>query len=392
MMISTLCTLALLAAQPKPIAEIPFRIGDDSMIIDSVVNGVTVSCMFDTGYSGSYVLNESVNIGKPDGSANLQDFVGVFEAKTVSLKSLKVGTLNVEPKTKLAVKMPNNDYSLNYGQHVVGIMGLEVFSDYIFEISFEDKKIYIYPKTYDITKVPGDGEKTFNLKMLPIGNNSIELSVRTADDEKMHLALDTGNAFYATTHRDVLVRLGMWTDDKAPMFVKQSMVASGAVDSWDLMMKDLTIFGVPVESSIWNIIDLPASSADHDGTVGFGFLKNFNITIDMERRRVLLENFTGKAGNDPLGEPGISAFWHPGTKRMTIYRVSKGSPADEAGIKVGDQILDVDGTLIGQIGFRKMYNLLTGEVGSTVKLALSRDGTLMRYEIKRAVLVNQAVK
>src|SRR5437773_2611322 len=65
------------------------------------------------------------------------------------------------------------------------------------------------------------------------------------------------------------------------------------------------IFGVPVKGSIWDVIDLPSSSVEDDGTVGYGFLKNFNIVIDFERRYVWLENFTGKVADEPKAEPGI---------------------------------------------------------------------------------------
>ena len=58
-------------------------------------------------------------------------------------------------------------------------------------------------------------------------------------------------------------------------FIKQSWVASGPVDSWSVHLKNMAIFGVLVASSIWDVIDLPSSSAESDGTVGYQFLKNF---------------------------------------------------------------------------------------------------------------------
>lgn len=386
--LAALTSTLLLAQQPAPIAEIPFRIGDDAIIADATVNGINVSCMFDTGFSGSFVLNESVNVGKADGSMTLVDFVGSFEASTVSIKNLKMGPLTVPAQGKQVVQMGNQDYSLSYGQHVVGIMGLEVFSDYVFQINYEQKKFIVYPKSHDITKAKTDNQKSFLLKMLPKGNNSIELTVAAPNGGKMYLALDTGNAFYATTHKDVLEKLKLWTEGEAPKFVKQSWVASGPVDSWDILMKDLKIYNVPVAESVWNIIDLPASSADHDGTVGYGFLKNFNITIDMERRHVLLENFSGEVSDPVKGDVGISAFYYPDQKRMIITRVSPNSPAEKAGIKRGDSLIDIDGDLITYVPFRRLMNMLAGESGSTVKVATSRNGNLTRHELKREPLVN----
>lgn len=103
------------AAQSK--SEWPFKILPDAIVVDSEVNGRRVSCMFDTGFSGSYVLNQSVNIGKPTGTMSLKDFVGVFEAPTVKVTSLKMGEVKFDTEGKEVVQMPDEDYTLNYGTH-----------------------------------------------------------------------------------------------------------------------------------------------------------------------------------------------------------------------------------------------------------------------------------
>jgi len=153
-------------------------------------------------------------------------------------------------------------------------------------------------------------------------------------------------------------------------------------------MQNVTIFGVPVPDSTWSIIDLPSSSAESDGTIGYGFLKNFNITIDYERRRVWFENFTGKVGNEPVGDLGVSAFYNPDIKRVMVFRVSPGSPAEKAGIKVGDHVLSVDGQDNLNIGFRRLLKLFEGEKGSKAQLVLSRAGSSFGMEVEREHLVN----
>ena len=153
-------------------------------------------------------------------------------------------------------------------------------------------------------------------------------------------------------------------------------------------MPKLSIFGVPVETSVWDIIDLPASAADSDGTVGFGFLKNFNIIIDYERRRVWLENFTGKFHEDEPAETGISVFWDNAKKSYVVYRVEDSSPASKVEIKRGDLLLSVDGDEALNIGFDRMKDKLEGKAGTKVKLAMSRAGQLYRVEVERVPLIN----
>lgn len=381
---------ALALANPQnQTVEVPFKIADNAIIVESVINGRKVACMFDTGFSGYYKLNATVNLGRPTGSITLRDFVGEFQAPTVRLTSMKMGPLDLKVNDEAtAVVHGNNNYSMVYGTHVDGIMGLAPIAHTVFTIDFERSRFVFHPKSFDITRLPVDGQRNHRLRMLPKGNNSIELSVEAHNGNKMTLALDTGNAFYATTHKDVLERIGLWKPGTKPNFMRQAWVASGAVDSWYAKLRNVKIYGIPVEESVWSIIDLPSSSADGDGTVGFGFLRNFNITVDMERRLVHLANFSGRVSDPPLGDIGLAATYRPEMQRMWIFNVTPGGPADRAGIKRGDHLLGIDGEFVRNMDFESLRRALEGEPGSTVNLSVSRNGELIRHELKRETMVN----
>lgn len=379
---------ALLALALQGPVEVPFRIGDNAIIVDAVVNGKKLSCMFDTGFSGCVVCDDTINMGPASGTMTLRDFVGEFQAKTVAVKSLKLGAMNIDPTDMEIVQQPSAHLSASYNTHTDGIMGFEVIRHNITEINFQNNKFVFHPRSMDITKRVPDNKKTFLVKMLPMGNNSIECEVLTKDGKRLILALDTGNAFYATTHKDVLERVGMWKSGQEPKFMKSSFVASGEVGSFYKTMPNMTIFGVPVENSVWSIIDLPSSSAEGDGTVGFGFLRNFNVVIDYDRRRVWLENWTGKTGSDQAAEIGVTALYDERSRKVRVYRVAPESPAAKAGIKVGDAILAVNDEDLGHPGYRQMTQMLEGPTGSKVKLVISRGGNLIRLEVERALLVN----
>ncbi len=383
------CFAALIAAQSTAgIVEVPFRIGEDAIIVDAIVNGRKASLMFDTGFSGAVVLDDSINIGQATGTITLRDFVGEFQAKTVKIKTLKLGEQSIDSAEMEAVQQPSQHYSYSYNTHCDGIMGFQVISHNITEINFEKKMFRFYPKSFDITKRTPDNKKTFLARLLPTGHNSMEMTVTAANGGKMTLALDTGNAFFATTHKDVLERIGLWQSGVSPKFMRSAFVASGEVGSWNARFKDMTIFGVPVPDSTWSIIDQASSSAEGDGTIGFGFLSNFNIIIDYERRRVWMENWTGKTGNMPVAEIGITAAPEPSGRRMFIYRVSNGGPAEKAGVKRGDFLLSVDGQDVEGMDGRRLMRLMEGEHGSKVPVVISRGGQLLRLEIPRDYLVN----
>ncbi|OJU64876.1 MAG: hypothetical protein BGO01_14215 [Armatimonadetes bacterium 55-13] len=368
--------------------EVPFRLAENAIIVDASVNNANVSLMFDTGFSGSVVINEGIDIGKPTGTMTLRDFVGQFQANTTKIKSLKLGSKVIDSKEMEAVQQPMGRISFGYNTHTDGIMGFEVIHRNITQINFEKSRFVFLPSTFDINKLVPDNKRTFMCKLLPIGHNSMEMEVKTKSGKILTLALDTGNSFYATTHKDVLERVGLWQVDQKPKYMKQSGVASGSVDSWNAKMHDMTIFGVPVPESVWDIIDAPSSSAEGDGTVGFGFLKNFNITIDYEKRRVFLENFTGKVVDEFTGTVGIGATYLKEAGGVYIYDVSPESPADKAGIKEGDLLLSVDGEDLDREDTRRVERMLEGKVGSKVKMAVSQKGAVRRFELERTLLVN----
>lgn len=377
-----------LLVQSSTYTAVPFEATDEAIIATAMVNGKSVRCMYDTGFSGSFILSDNFNVGKPTGTMRLRDFVGEFDAKTVKMTSLKIGAMTIPPEGMEVTQQPTEHMSESYNTHTDGIMGLEAMGGKTFQINFEKKEFRFYPDTFDATKLPVDGKKSFIAKLLPTGHNSLEMQVENAKGGKLTLALDTGNAFFATTHRDVLEELGMWEKNKKASYMTQASVASGAVDSYYLMLQDLKIFGVPVKYSTWSIIDAPSSSAEGNGTVGYQFLKNFNITVDMKHRRVHLEAFRDDVNFYPEGSTGISGGYFDDTKRVTVYRVIPGSPADKAGIKAGDALLSIDGKDLGREGFRDLEKLMHGAKGSKVQVAISRGGNLSRYELVREYLVN----
>ncbi|MEJ5170483.1 MAG: hypothetical protein WHU10_05810, partial [Fimbriimonadales bacterium] len=195
-----LSAIAAASVLVQPLAEVPFRVAEDAIIVDAQVNGRKLSLMVDTGFGGAVSVDSVVNIGKPTGVMNLKDFVGTFQAQSVRVESLRIGAYVVPADGMEAMLAPGERYStLSYNTHVDGILGLEPFKKGPFEINFQNRKFVFYPSSFDVSKRVPDGRRTFLLRMLPIGHSSIELAVEAPNGKKLVMALDTGNSFYATT-------------------------------------------------------------------------------------------------------------------------------------------------------------------------------------------------
>ncbi|MCG9894144.1 MAG: PDZ domain-containing protein [Fimbriimonadaceae bacterium] len=382
-----------LAADLKERIEVPFRIAQDAIIVDLQVNGRNVSLMFDSGFSGAFLINPNVDIGRPTGEMTLVDFVGSFQAPTVPVRSVQFGSKKLDISDMTIVKMDMSGLTSSYGTHCDGILGYEVFAPYITEINFEKSKFIFHPRSsMNLAAKTPDNVRTFKPRMLPKGNNSIELTVRTASGERLYLALDTGNAGYATTHRDVMERVGLWRPNMTPKFMGRSSIASGVVESFEVGVDNADIYGVKVPRSYWNVIDRPAASADKDGTIGFAFLRNFNIIIDPVQRFVWMENFTGEAANKPDYGPGLYAVYSRDLGRAIVAFVSPESPAAQAGIKPGDHLLGIDGRELTNLTFDQIQDLLMSAEPGQVNVAISRGGILSRHTLNRVKLANESAK
>jgi carboxyl-terminal processing protease len=66
-------------------------------------------------------------------------------------------------------------------------------------------------------------------------------------------------------------------------------------------------------------------------------------------------------------------LWAEGTE-LRIVDVFRGSPADEAGLKAGHFILEIDGFSVLQVGAKKSADMLRGPEGSRVQLVISNGG------------------
>ncbi len=69
-----------------------------------------------------------------------------------------------------------------------------------------------------------------------------------------------------------------------------------------------------------------------------------------------------------------------------IMEVTKGGPAEEAGLLAGDRIVAVDGAAIAEIGTGEATNRIRGEAGTTVVLTLERAGETLSFTVERRAI------
>ena len=77
--------------------------------------------------------------------------------------------------------------------------------------------------------------------------------------------------------------------------------------------------------------------------------------------------------------------------QIVVYGVTPNSPAEEAGIKVNDVIIKVDGNDCTGDDFETIPNKILGQEGTKVSVTVLRDGKEMTFDMKRRKIVNQTI-
>ena len=82
---------------------------------------------------------------------------------------------------------------------------------------------------------------------------------------------------------------------------------------------------------------------------------------------------------------------HPEKYTIRVIDVIPGSPADKAGIKIGDLITAVDGISVTEAGYDNTVNAIRGEIGTSVNVTVDREGESLTLTAVREKIVEELV-
>jgi C-terminal processing protease CtpA/Prc len=105
--------------------------------------------------------------------------------------------------------------------------------------------------------------------------------------------------------------------------------------------------------------------------VGFDLLRRFAVTIDVERRRVRLEEGQVAAGPSPARRRYGVRIQPSGSGDLEVAGRDPGSPAEKAGLLAGDRIVGVNGKPVGELSPGQIADMMHA---SPVSLVVERKG------------------
>lgn len=118
-----------------------------------------------------------------------------------------------------------------------------------------------------------------------------------------------------------------------------------------------------------------------DGLIGGTFLREFLVTVDYAGEQVLLRRYPARDHvHDEFTRVGVAlapiATAMPGQPHYEVQLVFPGSDAETQGLKVGDDVISIDGTSLEPLDLEAASALLLGAAGTTKALE-TPSGTLM---------------
>lgn len=379
----TIARIAVNEALPANTFHAPAAAADDlrfvdggtqaSVAVDVIQNTIVVPVTLD-GHALRFVLDSGgVTLVTAEAAARLGLRVeGRFEAggmtdQSVSAGLVRVGQLAVGDavilERQLLHVLPIPGASAALGADVDGVLGAELFRRLVLRIDYERAAITLLRPAAP----PGaDWGERLALTFLA----HVPCIDAVLDGTPAKFLVDTGNS------GSVLLHAASPAPRATSAITVVGMGIGGAIMGRFARGERLLLGGIAVDAPALRVLasgNHVLAASEVAGNIGGAILARFTATFDYARRALWL------APNASLGAPfhldrsGLRI--HSADGGFEVVAVMAGSPADEAGLRVGDVVVAVDGATVPGIALhvqRRAWQVAA--VGTRVELRVVRNG------------------
>jgi PDZ domain/Aspartyl protease len=366
----------------KARVEIPFKVYNGHIYLPVKIDGKGPFLMlFDSG--GANILQPSVakQLGlKVEGALGGS---GVGESKQdvgmTKVGRIELGGIVVRDQVFATIDLQDFASRVEGLDHVAGLVGYELFKRFPVTIDYQRSRAIFYnPETFEYA---GKGVRVpFRFKgHIPQVEGSVD-GIAGAFD------IDTGSRASIDLTGPFVDKNGLAEKYAAKYRVVSGAGVGGRVYSSLARAGALTLGDVAVVKPV-TYLSQQKQGAFADvylaGNVGYGVLKQFNITFDYSRQQLFFEK------NADYGRPDVadrSGMWLERTKRgFEVVDVVAGGAAEEAGLKAGDVIVAIDGKPTSAWLLADARTHLKAAEGTRVRVSIER--TKRELELKLRDLV-----
>ncbi|MFI1745464.1 PDZ domain-containing protein [Thalassobellus sediminis] len=405
--------------------KISFKLINNLIVVPVEINGVILSFLIDTGVTKSMIFN-FLNVSDTLRLYNTEKIFlrGLGEGKSIeALKSikniLKIGDVINLDQDLYAIYDSNLNFAPRLGIPIHGIIGYDLFKDLVVEINYSNRFIRLTnPEKYRYKKC--DKCERLNLEFYR-NKPYINAEIKVNDDKiPIKLLIDSGGSDSIWLFEDD--SLGIDSKDKyfydflghglsGSVYGKRSKLESFYLKSFELKNTN-----VAYPDSSYTLHARKVKN--RNGSLSGNILKRFNVIIDYNKSIITLkknshfkDKFSYNKSGIELAQDGLrfikeldnkinsnmikSAESSTNTKIVidTQYKMSlkpayaivelrNNSPAQKAGLQLGDVILSVNEKQAFNFSLQQLMHLFYAESGKNMKLKVDRKGEILTFKFQ----------
>jgi len=368
----------------KESTTIPFERYKDWIILKVKVNDAKVlSFLFDSG-APIAILREGVSTG----GLNL-NITGKVAVRGASGSPVDVPFATGVKFTLGDAEISNASMAAGMPTDVLtgldGIIGKCIFENAVVSINWKASTLTITQK--DKYQYKGNGSI---LPLYALSSGHIATDV---------LLENGGKKFSTKAVVDLGNRSGSHVDNiKASMLVEGNTALKNIIIGWGAtgpstgdisrisisLEKDITLNKVPFA---FKKVGEAFAQQDAYSNIGLDILSRFNLVFDYPGKRLILEKNDTYNAEFLYNQSGI--LQHPKREGdyISVAGIIPSSPAEEAGIKIGDKIISANGITAEIKNLHLLNEILTGKKTPDIELSLERNGTVFKKKIKPRKLI-----
>jgi hypothetical protein len=394
---ASLSIAGLIAAAPSlattaPL-EVPFEITSNKPFVQVTINGSTPRWfILDTGCSGgSVIAQHCADELKLERSEPVRTHLGAGAGVAVGVAITPDVTLSLSSDTMSVPALrvfPLDHVSPYEGRRVEGLLGEDFMRRHVVTIDYARQTLRVFdPASF---QVPSGGV-TIPIKIeygLVVAHGSITPTGRAPIP--CRFVIDTGVRTTLILYRPFAVAHRPFGPPGAAINATTGGGAGGETRGDLGRLASMSIGGltIPRPTAICSTDTVGVfAGRDPDGIVGGELLRHYRVTFDYPHQRLILE---------PPADPrtafdyDMSGLFLVGEgedfKRVTIKSVADHTPAREAGLERGDEIVAIDGRPAGGFKLDEVRGLFR-KPGAEYRLDVRRGDTRLQIRLTTRRLV-----
>jgi Aspartyl protease/PDZ domain len=365
--------------------EMPFELVDNRIIVSARVNGAgPIRLLLDTGADDGFLTAKAGKRLRLVVTGEEEDFgtgsASVRMEQTV-VRELRLGEGVFRNLPMLLTE--SDDFGNVFGSKSPdGVIGKPIFERYAVRIDYQRKML-----TFTEASLYVAPERAVAMKFdLP---SQIPIVEAELDGVRGRFGVDTGARSSLLVYRPFAEQHRLREKYAAHVEGVTGWGIGGPIRSLLVRSEHFSLGGMDVKGSVVRLSTLGSgatTSSAMAGLIGPDILARFIVTFDYSHRQMVLEKSTEFAREDSYDRAGV---WM-GQEGQSFFAldVIAGGPADIAGIRKGDRLLEIDGVATSNLILPEVRERMRrGKPGSLVKILVEHDGARRAVEVRLRDLV-----